>query len=99
MLAAAGDCRSRFPDPQSLAALAGAAAVTRQSGTRIAHGFRWAVAPRTADQHPALTPQAPPATPAGPAQPTAKPAKHPSVPPRSPQGYWWHHHVVLHELG
>ena len=44
MLAAAGDCRSRFPDPQSLAALAGAAAVTRQSGTRIAHGFRWAVA-------------------------------------------------------
>ena len=37
------DCRSRFPDPESLAGLAGVAPVTRRSGTRISHGFRWAV--------------------------------------------------------
>ena len=43
LLAEIGDCRSRFPDPESLAGLAGVAPVTRQSGTRIAHGFRWAV--------------------------------------------------------
>ncbi len=43
LLAEIGDCRSRFPDPQSLAALAGVAAVTRQSGTHISHAFRWAV--------------------------------------------------------
>ena len=43
LLAETGDCRSRFPDPQSLASLAGVAAVTRQSGTRISHAFRWAV--------------------------------------------------------
>ena len=43
LLAEIGDCRSRFPDPESLAGLAGVAPVTRRSGTRIAHGFRWAV--------------------------------------------------------
>jgi transposase len=43
LLAETGDCRSRFPDPQSLAGLAGAAPVTRQSGTHISHTFRWAV--------------------------------------------------------
>ena len=43
LLAEIGDCRARFPDPQALAALAGVAPVTRQSGTHIAHGFRWAV--------------------------------------------------------
>jgi len=43
LLAETGDCRSRFPDPGSLAGLAGVAPVTRRSGTRIAHGFRWAV--------------------------------------------------------
>src|SRR6266700_4170169 len=43
LLADIGDCRSRFPDPESLAGLAGVAPVTRRSGTRIAHGFRWAV--------------------------------------------------------
>ena len=37
------DCRSRFPDPESLAGLAGVAPVTRRSGSRISHGFRWAV--------------------------------------------------------
>ena len=37
------DCRSRFPDPESLAGLTGVAPVTRRSGTRISHGFRWAV--------------------------------------------------------
>ena len=43
LLAEIGDCRSRFPDPESLAGLAGVAPVTRQSGNRTAHHFRWAV--------------------------------------------------------
>ena len=43
LLAEIGDCRSRFPDPGSLAGLAGVAPVTRQSGNRTAHHFRWAV--------------------------------------------------------
>jgi len=43
LLAEIGDCRSRFPDPWSLAALAGAAPVTRRSGNHISHTFRWAV--------------------------------------------------------
>ncbi len=38
-----GDCRARFPDPESLAGLAGVAPVTRQSGKHISIGFRWAV--------------------------------------------------------
>ncbi len=49
LLAEIGDCRSRFPDPQSLASLAGVAAVTRQSGTRISHAFRWAVSRQLRD--------------------------------------------------
>ena len=43
LLAEIGDCRSRFPDPWSLAALAGTAPVTRRSGSHTAHHFRWAV--------------------------------------------------------
>ncbi len=43
LLAEIGDCRARFPDPQALASLAGVTPVTRQSGTHISHGFRWAV--------------------------------------------------------
>jgi len=43
LLAEIGDCRSRFPDPESLTGLAGAAPVTRQSGKHISVGFRWAV--------------------------------------------------------
>lgn len=43
LLAEIGDCRPRFPDPWSLAALAGVAPVTRRSGSHIAHTFRWAV--------------------------------------------------------
>jgi len=43
LLAEIGDCRARFPDPQALAALAGVAPVTRQSGTHLSHAFRWAV--------------------------------------------------------
>ncbi len=43
LLADIGDCRSRFPDPESLAGLAGVAPVTRQSGTRTARHFRRAV--------------------------------------------------------
>ncbi|MGD0609101.1 MAG: transposase [Streptosporangiaceae bacterium] len=38
-----GDCRSRFPDPWSPAALAGTAPVARRSGCHTAHTFRWAV--------------------------------------------------------
>jgi transposase len=43
LLAEIGDCRARFPDPQSLAALAGVSPVTRQSGTHTSHHYRWAV--------------------------------------------------------
>jgi transposase len=43
LLAEIGDCRSRFPDPGSLAGLAGAAPVTRQSGTHTSRAYRWAV--------------------------------------------------------
>jgi transposase len=49
LLAEIGDCRSRFPDPQSLAALAGVAPVTRQSGTHLSHVFRWAVSRQLRD--------------------------------------------------
>src|SRR6266851_3555397 len=43
LLAETGDCRARFPDPESLAGLAGVCPVTRQSGKHISAGFRWAV--------------------------------------------------------
>src|SRR5215831_1814688 len=43
LLAETGDCRARFPDPQSLAGPAGVAPVTRGSGTHISTGFRRAV--------------------------------------------------------
>ena len=43
LLAETGDCRARFPGPESLAALAGVAPVTRQSGKHTSAGFRWAV--------------------------------------------------------
>jgi transposase len=43
LLAEIGDCRSRFPDPESLAGLAGVAPVTRKSGKHTSIGFRWAV--------------------------------------------------------
>jgi transposase len=43
LLAEIGDCRSRFPDPQSLMCLAGVAPSTRQSGKVKAVSFRWAV--------------------------------------------------------
>jgi transposase len=41
LLAEIGDCRARFPTPESLACLAGAAPSTRKSGTIRAVGFRW----------------------------------------------------------
>ncbi|MGV0795280.1 IS110 family transposase [Mycolicibacterium sp. XJ1819] len=42
LLAEIGDCRGRFPTPESLACLAGVAPSTRQSG-KVKHvGFRWA---------------------------------------------------------
>jgi len=43
LLAEIGDCRARFPDPESLAGLAVVAPVTRRSGKHISIGFRWAV--------------------------------------------------------
>jgi transposase len=42
LLAEIGDCRAKFPTPESLACLAGAAPSTRQSGKLRTVGFRWA---------------------------------------------------------
>ena len=42
LLAEIGDCRERFPSPESLACLAGAAPSTRSSGKHRAVTFRWA---------------------------------------------------------
>ena len=42
LLAEVGDCRARFPTPESLACLAGVAPSTRQSGKMRSVGFRWA---------------------------------------------------------
>jgi transposase len=42
LLAEIGDCRARFPTPESLTCLAGVAPSTRQSGKTRAVGFRWA---------------------------------------------------------
>jgi transposase len=42
LLAEIGDVRSRFPDEESLAALAGVAPVTRASGKMTSVAFRWA---------------------------------------------------------
>lgn len=42
LLAEIGDCRSRFPTPESLACLAGVSPSTRQSGKLHIVGFRWA---------------------------------------------------------
>lgn len=41
LLAEIGDCRGRFPTPESLACLAGVAPSTRQSGRHRAVSFRW----------------------------------------------------------
>ena len=41
LLAEIGDCRAKFPNPESLACLAGAAPSTRQSGKLRAVTFRW----------------------------------------------------------
>lgn len=42
LLAEIGDCRAKFPTPESLACLAGVAPSTRQSGRMRSVGFRWA---------------------------------------------------------
>lgn len=42
LLGEIGDCRARFPTPESLTCLAGAAPSTRQSGKMRVVGFRWA---------------------------------------------------------
>ena len=41
LLAEIGDCRARFPTPEALACLAGAAPSTRQSGKMRTVSFRW----------------------------------------------------------
>jgi transposase len=41
LIAEIGDCRARFPDPESLACLAGVAPTTRTSGRHRAVTFRW----------------------------------------------------------
>jgi len=42
LLSEIGDCRARFPTPESLACLAGVAPSTRASGKSRSVGFRWA---------------------------------------------------------
>ncbi|WP_458683408.1 transposase [Prescottella equi] len=42
LLAEIGDCRARFPTPESMACLAGVIPSTRRSGTSRIFGFRWA---------------------------------------------------------
>jgi transposase len=42
LLAETGDCRAKFPTPESLSCLAGVAPSTRQSGKSRTVGFRWA---------------------------------------------------------
>lgn len=49
LLTEIGDCRARFPDPESLICLAGAAPSTRQSGKHKAVTFRWAVSKQLRD--------------------------------------------------
>ncbi len=43
LLTEIGDCRARFPTPEALFCLAGAAPSTRQPGTVKVVSFRWAV--------------------------------------------------------
>jgi len=49
LLSEIGDCRARFPDPQALICLAGAAPSARQSGKHKAVTFRWAVSKQLRD--------------------------------------------------
>ncbi|MGH3190658.1 MAG: IS110 family transposase [Streptosporangiaceae bacterium] len=49
LLAETGDCRARFPDPESLTGLAGVAPVTRRSGKHISVSFRWAASRQLRD--------------------------------------------------
>src|SRR5260370_3098001 len=52
LLAEIGDCRSRYPGPQSLAALAGVVPVTRESGSHTSQPFRRAAHPPPRDPVP-----------------------------------------------
>jgi transposase len=49
LLAETGDSRARYPSARSLAAAAGVCPVTRRSGQRISHEFRWAADPHLRD--------------------------------------------------
>ena len=49
LLAEIGDCRARYPDPESLAAAAGVAPSTRSSGRHRSVTFRWACDKRLRD--------------------------------------------------
>ena len=73
LLAEIGDCRARFPTPESRACLAGAAPSTRQSGKMRSVSFRWSCDKQLPTPSP--TSPATPATPAsGPPAPTSAPA-------------------------
>ena len=73
LLAEIGDCRARFPTPESLACLAGVAPSTRQSGKMRTVGFRWSCDKQLRDAVP--TSPATPATPTpGPPTSTTAPA-------------------------
>ena len=65
LLAEIGDCRSRFPDPESLTGLAGVAPVTRRSGKHISVSFRWAVNRQLRDAVLRLRRRLPPRQPLG----------------------------------
>src|SRR5215207_4867029 len=73
LLAEIGDARGRFPTPEALTCLAGAAPSTRQSGKHKVVAFRWAVdkqlrgAVTTSPATPTTTTPGPPTSIAGPA--------------------------------
>ena len=74
LLAEIGDCRARFPDPESLACLAGVAPSTRATGRHHAVTFRWAATRNSA------TPSATSPATAGAPTPGPKPATANSAP-------------------
>lgn len=49
LLAETGDSRARYPDARALAGAAGVSPVTRRSGKRIDHEFRWAASAHLRD--------------------------------------------------
>jgi transposase len=79
LLAEIGDVRSRFPDEESLAALAGVAPVTRASGKLHTVGFRWAADKKTPQRPHRLHRRLPPRQPLG--RPDLQPGHRPRQTP------------------